>query len=325
MYSPFPSHFIPRNILTVNDLEVLATRIERAEEVSQEREHSFTNEETHIEYDLETGTDTSESEGSSTGNKNALTKIEKGSHEAPLDPKRLEAEHEQIIRLRSEGACFHCESPEHLARNCPHRRAKVPRVQLNSVGMSATKIKLAALYEGQEMGLFVVGNKAYLMGGLPGEYSEVTSAGHDMLGYFDNLQSETESDTKTGVDHSQNSESNDDKFEDLPDLEPTTDSEDEQNDSIWYSYGDLLISCSRRNPNNNGNSPRVPTVCNGGAVEDSEDGSIHSRRTVVPNDRILSEQLEGKSILNFSGISESLMQQMTHNFIKQRRWVRALI
>ena len=133
IYGLFPPLSFPETSLTVNDLEVLATCIERAEEVLQERQHSFTNEETHIEYDLETGTDPSESEGSSTGDKNALTKIvEKVSHEAPHDPKRPEAEHERIIRLLPEVACFHCESPEHLARNCPHRRAKVPRVQLNN-------------------------------------------------------------------------------------------------------------------------------------------------------------------------------------------------
>jgi hypothetical protein len=171
--------------------------------------------------------------------------------------------------------------------------------------MSATEIKLAALAEGSDMGLFVIGNEAHLTGGLPGEDSEMTSAGHDMLEYFANLQSEAEGDTNTGEDHLRNSESNDDEFEDLPDLEPTADSEDKQNDSDWYSYCDLPISYSRRDPDDDSNSPGRLTVFNGGPVEDLEGESIHSRRRVVPKDRIPSEQLEGESVPNIVEIVEN--------------------
>jgi hypothetical protein len=263
------------SILTVDDLETLANRIERAEEASCEAQMSppYDNEEPDSNVQPSDG----------------------GSLESE---KSSENEHQRIQRLREERKCFLCESSEHLARSCPTRRSKGLSAQLNSIGMSATEIKLAALAEGLDMGLFVIENEAHLMGGLPGEDSEMTSAGRNMLEYFANLQSEVEGDTNTGEDHSQNSESNDDEFEDLPDLEPTANSEDEQNDSDWYSYWDLPISYSRRDPDDNINSPGSLTVFNGGPVEDLEGESIHSRRRVVPKDRILSEQLEGESVPN---------------------------
>jgi hypothetical protein len=154
------------------------------------------------------------------------------------------------------------------------------------------------VHEGSDMGLFVIGNEAHLTGGLLGEDSEMTSAGHDVLEYFAKLQSKAEGDTNTGGDHLQNSESNDDEFEDLPDLEPTSDSEDEQSDSDWYSYWGLPISYSRRDPDDDSNSLGSLTVFNGGPVEDLEGESIHSRRRVVPKDRIPLEQLEGESVPN---------------------------
>ena len=47
--------------------------------------------------------------------------------------------------------------------------------------MSATEIKLAALAEGQDMGLFFIGNEAHLMESLSDEGSEMSSTGHDAL------------------------------------------------------------------------------------------------------------------------------------------------
>jgi hypothetical protein len=142
------------------------------------------------------------------------------------------------------------------------------------------------------------------MGGPPGEDSEMTSAGHDMLEYFVNLQSEAEGDTNTGEDHSRNSESNDDEFEDFPDLEPTGDSEDEKNDSDWYSYWDPPISYSRRDPDEDDNSPGSLTVCSDGPAEDSEGESVRSGRRVVLKAGFLSEQLEGESVPNIAEIAE---------------------
>jgi hypothetical protein len=221
------------SILTVNDLETLANRIERADEASREVQMSLSHDNEEPDSDVQ------HSDGGSLESEMSSDGYERSQN----NPEESENEHQRIQRLREEGKCFLCESSEHLARSCPARRSEVLSAQLNSIGMSATEIKLAALAEGSDMGLFVIGNEAHLMGGLPGEDSEMTSAGHDM--YFANLQSEAEGDTNTGEDHLRNSESNDDEFEDVPDLEPTADSEDEQNDSVWHSYWDLPISYSR--------------------------------------------------------------------------------
>src|SRR5882762_8447636 len=88
------------------------------------------------------------------------------------DPKESEKERQRIKRLRDEGKCFHCESPNHMAKDCPQRHNKKPPMRLNSVGMSATEIKLAALSEGKEMGLFVLGNEPHLIEYEPGEMSD---------------------------------------------------------------------------------------------------------------------------------------------------------
>jgi hypothetical protein len=176
--------------------------------------------------------------------------------------------------------------------------------------MSATEIKLAALTEGLNMGLFFIENDAHLMEGLqvPGEDSEMSSAGHGMLEYFDDLGSEAEGDPNTGDNHSQDSESNYDEFADLPDLEPATDSEDERNDSDWYSYWDLPSNYRRRNPDEDDNSLGSLTVCSNGPVEDSEGESVRSGGRVVLKAGIPSEQLEGESVPNIAEIFDEIFE-----------------
>jgi hypothetical protein len=171
------------SILTVNDLEALANRIERAEEASREAQRSPPRDSPEQDSEvLPSDEDSSESETSSDGFDNSENSPES------------ENEHQRIQRLREEGKCFLCESSEHLARSCPRRRNKGLSAQLNSIGMSATEIKLAALAEGRDMGLFVIGNKAHIVEGLPDEVSEMSPVGHDMLEYFANLRSAAEGD-----------------------------------------------------------------------------------------------------------------------------------
>jgi hypothetical protein len=107
--------------------------------------------------------------------------------------------------------------------------------------MTATEIKLATVTEGQNMGLFVIENEAHLMEGLQvlGEDSEMSLAGHGMLEYFDDLQSEAEGDPNTSDKHSPNSESNYDEFVDFLDLEPATDSQVSQ--YIFYIVYNILL------------------------------------------------------------------------------------
>ena len=50
-----------------------------------------------------------------------------------------------------------------MAKDCPQCHNKKPPMQVNSVAMSTTEIKLAALSEGKEMGLFVLGDESHLM------------------------------------------------------------------------------------------------------------------------------------------------------------------
>lgn len=60
-------------------------------------------------------------------------------------------------RLRDKGKCFLCESADHIARNCPKMMNKKLPLSLNSMGlMSAAEIRLAALEEGTDLGLFGV-------------------------------------------------------------------------------------------------------------------------------------------------------------------------
>jgi hypothetical protein len=278
------------SILTVNDLETLKSCIERTEEASHETQRS-PSQDGEADSEVQPGdAELSESETSSDGFNH--------SQNSPEEP---ENEHQRIKRLCKEGKCFLCKSSEHLARNCSRRRNNGLSTQLNSIRMSATEIKLAALTEGRNMGLFVIENEAHLMEGLQvlGEDSEMSSAGHGMLEYFDDLQSEVEGDPNTGDNNSPDSESNYDEFANSPDLEPATDSEDERNDSDWYSYWDLPSSYHRRNPDEDDNSPGSLTVCSDGPGEDSEGKSVQSGGSIVLKAGILSEQLEGKDIPNF--------------------------
>ena len=62
---------------------------------------------------------------------------------------------ERLKRLREEGRCFNCESPDHLAKDCPTRHNMKPPMTLNSMElMSPNEVRLAALSEGAQLGLF---------------------------------------------------------------------------------------------------------------------------------------------------------------------------
>ena len=68
---------------------------------------------------------------------------------------------ERKQRLRKEGKCFNCKGTDHIERNCPKRwqtkdKQGNQRLLLNSVGMSATEARLAAIEEGTELGLFAL-------------------------------------------------------------------------------------------------------------------------------------------------------------------------
>jgi len=109
------------SILTVNDLETPANRIERAEEASREAQVS------PLQDNQEPNSDIQPSDGGSLQSETSSD----GYDRLQNDPEESENEHQRIQRLREEGKCFLCESSEHLARNCPHRRSKAQRVQLN--------------------------------------------------------------------------------------------------------------------------------------------------------------------------------------------------
>ena len=69
---------------------------------------------------------------------------------------------DQKRRLRAEGKCFICEETNHIERNCPKRwqtkdKRRIPHMQLNAIGMSPAEVRLAALEEGTELGLFTLG------------------------------------------------------------------------------------------------------------------------------------------------------------------------
>ena len=54
-----------------------------------------------------------------------------------------------------------------MAKDCPQHHNKKPPMQLNSVAMSVTEIKLAALTEGKEMGLCMLGNETHMLEWVP--------------------------------------------------------------------------------------------------------------------------------------------------------------
>ncbi len=77
------------------------------------------------------------------------------SDQGPRIPKR---DAERTKRLRSEGKCFHCESRDHLMKDCPERNNKRPPLSLRSMELtSPVEVRLAAMQEGHELGLFGVG------------------------------------------------------------------------------------------------------------------------------------------------------------------------
>ena len=168
--------------LTSSELEVLATRIERADEAAHE-----TRKGTSSKLSQSRGEPKRHSHGANApqpakSKSNSGSNVDLGSHSTnstnsshrpvskPNNFKRPRRDHpdhdkerQRIKRLWEEGRCFHCESPDHMAKDCPQRHNKKPPMRLNSVAMSATEIKLAALSEGREMGLFTLGNETHLI------------------------------------------------------------------------------------------------------------------------------------------------------------------
>ncbi|KAJ3554430.1 hypothetical protein NP233_g12425 [Leucocoprinus birnbaumii] len=75
---------------------------------------------------------------------------------------RSQKESERKRRLRAEGKCFECESKDHISKDCPKRNSKKPPMMaLRSMGIgSAVETRLAAMDEGNKLGLFAASFKA---------------------------------------------------------------------------------------------------------------------------------------------------------------------
>ena len=184
--------------LTSSELEVLATRIERADEVAHETRKGTSSKPVQSrggpkrhnrDANPPQSTQSTPSNGRNMNNSSHSTKSSSHLNNRSNSSKRPRRDHpdqdkerQRIKRLREEGKCFHCESPDHMAKDCPQRHNKKPPMQVNSVAMSATEIKLAALSEGKEMGLFVLGDESHLMEYVTAEPSdEYRSSLRDVL------------------------------------------------------------------------------------------------------------------------------------------------
>jgi hypothetical protein len=114
--------------LTVTELETLATRIERAEEASHDARKGVakglgnparSDSRRRPHDDKKSRTKSFDAATSSSAN----TRPQNTSHSKRprRNPKESDKERQHIKRLRDEGKCFHCESPDHMAKDCPQR------------------------------------------------------------------------------------------------------------------------------------------------------------------------------------------------------------
>jgi hypothetical protein len=84
-------------------------------------------------------------------------------HQTKFSGSREDWDH--INQLWKEWKCFHCESLEHMAKDCLDRHNMKPPMTLNSIeSMSPNEVQLAALNEGTHLGLFEMnlGNSIYV-------------------------------------------------------------------------------------------------------------------------------------------------------------------
>lgn len=174
--------------LTVNELESLVTRIERAEKASKEtkrptgrsdkperhnnpsqpkpnrfKKRSYQSTKSNVDGDH----DKEDKPGSSSNrprNDNRNRDRKKYSSGFKRDYRNNDKDRQKIEKYREEGRCFNCGSTEHISRNCPDRQnKKPPGVSLHSIGVTPTEAKLAAMAEGTKFGLFSIGGIPNLM------------------------------------------------------------------------------------------------------------------------------------------------------------------
>jgi hypothetical protein len=150
--------------LTLDQLEDKIIALDRGNEISEEERKRSSKDKTHRDHDsskkspgVRTPSDrNAKASGSGFGNTNS-SKNDRKSKPPFKRGKGAKDDLDRMKRLRDEKRCFECESPDHMAKDCPRRHNKKPPLTLNSMElMSPTEIRLAALNEGTNLGLFGV-------------------------------------------------------------------------------------------------------------------------------------------------------------------------